>query len=50
MGRNEEALSAYARAAALDPTNESFRRHRAELRLRVTEAQVAAAREALAAA
>jgi len=48
LGRNEEALSAYARASALDPTNESFRRHRAELRLRVTEAQVAAAREAVA--
>ena len=48
LGRNEEALSAYARASALDPANESFRRHRAELRLRVTEAQVASARAAAA--
>ena len=46
LGRNEDALAAYARASALDPANESFRRHRAELRLRVTEAQVASARAA----
>jgi tetratricopeptide (TPR) repeat protein len=48
LERIEDALAAYSRAAALDPANESLRRRRAELRLRVTEAQVTSARAAAA--
>jgi tetratricopeptide (TPR) repeat protein len=45
-GNQEAALAAYARAAAADPSSESIRRRRAELRLAVTETRVAAARTA----
>jgi tetratricopeptide (TPR) repeat protein len=48
LDRIEDALAAYSRASALDPANESLRRRRAELRLRVTEKQVASARAAAA--
>ena len=48
LDRIEDALTAYSRASALDPANESLRRHKAELRLRVTEAQVGSARAAAA--
>jgi tetratricopeptide (TPR) repeat protein len=46
-GNLEAALGAYARAAALEPDDESIRRRRAELRLRVTDSRVAAARAAV---
>lgn len=46
-GNPEAALAAYARAAALDPSNEAVRRRRAELRLRVTDSRVGAARTAV---
>jgi tetratricopeptide (TPR) repeat protein len=48
-GNMEAALAAYARAAAVDPTNDAVRRRRAELRLQVTDTRVGAARAAAAA-
>jgi tetratricopeptide (TPR) repeat protein len=45
-GDQEGALAAYARAAAADPSSETIRRRRAELRLAVTETRVSSARNA----
>lgn len=46
-GNPEAALAAYARAATLDPANESVRRRRGALRLQITDSRVAAARAAV---